>query len=98
MQEILSYLDRIEYENSILNSDDFQGKKLVIIGRSEKGEVLTPYLIQDEREALHIFGNGELTKAFRESQEAGASLVYLVRIQYKTQQEKYMELTKASDV
>ena len=98
MQEILSYLDRIEYENSILNSDDFQGKKLVIIGRSEKGEVLTPYLIQDEREALHIFGNGELTKAFRESKEAGASLVYLVRIQYKTQQEKYMELTKAYEV
>ena len=98
MKEILNYYNRIEYENSILESGNFQGRKLVIIGRSEKGEVLNPYLIQDEREAIHIFGHGELTQAFRESQDAGASLIYLLRIQYKTQQEKYLELEKAYEV
>lgn len=98
MKEILNYYNRIEYENSILENGNFQGRKLVIIGRSEKGEVLNPYLIQDEREAIHIFGHGELTQAFRESQDAGASLIYLLRIQYKTQQEKYLELEKAYEV
>lgn len=42
MKEILNYYNRIEYENSILESGNFQGRKLVIIGRSEKGEVLNP--------------------------------------------------------
>jgi hypothetical protein len=98
MNELLSYYDRIEHENKILNSDDFSSQKLVIIGKAKKGEVLSPYLITDEKEAALIFGESEITKAFKEAKDAGSKIIYLMRIDYNSKLQKKRQLNQAYEV
>lgn len=98
LQDIIEYYDRLEYEASILAEKDLNGKVVLIIGRSDYGESLNPYLIESYDKAVELFGTNHLTQKYREVADAGAEIIYLLKIDYHNNQEKYKQLSDVYDM
>lgn len=74
------------------------GKVVAIIGEAEKGEVLNPVYIMDEPHAVSEFLEGELLSAYRDAVKTGAEDIYLIRVNYNTDREKFKQYKEAYSI
>jgi hypothetical protein len=77
------------------NYRNYYSRSVVLIGESQKGEILEPVFIESIEDAYDIFGGGELVESAREIINAGTEYIYLIRIDPENEYERYYDLINA---
>jgi hypothetical protein len=73
-------VETIQIYESYTDSSPQYGSNVCLIGRCEKGEKGKPFFTNSYEMAVGKFGEGDLTRSFKECKDAGAKNIFLVKV------------------